>query len=256
MQIKRNGYLAGWIVAVISMSPLHAQTVGNPLGVRGHGEWTVSASVNYTEQQTANQTAIIRRQAFKVMRGMTPRLDMYVTAGRAQLCLSPPSSRLSGYRDKYRFLYGAGLTAVLKPETPHSPYQIWFGAQGLRFRSEGTYDFDLSEGGGETLVWQKSVAYDWREGQAVLGMSYPVHHNIRLYLGGVAWVLQRIDTQRELWSDSWSKPHQSTFQSGMWTGGIFGVELLLPKQYSIGCEVLVFNEKNFQIMAGICQTGE
>ncbi len=255
--MNKKNVIASLVILVITANGrISAQTAGNPLGVRGQRAWTVSASMNYTEQQmTGHQDAILRRQTAKITRGMLPWLDMYVIGGRTQLFMNNDSKLISDYRDKYRFMYGAGLSAVLKPETVRSPLQIWLDVQGLRFISQGTCDLFMTEDLG-AVTWKKSFEYDWREVQCYLGLSYPVRQNIKLYLAASVWALQRLDTQKELWNENWTEPQKSTFQSGLWTGGQFGIELLLPKKYSICCEVLAFNRQNFQIMFGICQTGE
>lgn len=256
--MNRQTIKSGILTLLVSLNVVGAgaQTPGNPLGVRGYHNWTMSVSYNYLQQQmTDGFNATARRQLVKVNWGAFQRLDLYVTAGQAKLFLkSKTPANISSYSDKYRFVYGAGVSGILKERSQRSPFEIWFDFQGLRFISKGNLDLYLPEGTGE-LTWKKDIEYDWRESHGYLGVTMPIHRILKLYLAGCIWSLQRIDTQKELWNEVWSSPQSSTYQSGLWTGGMLGLEIALPKQYSIGIEFVGFNQENYQIMVGICQTG-
>jgi len=237
----------------MTVSLLQAQMVGNPVGVRGTGEWTVSAIGTYMDQQVGSETAISRRILLKSTWGAASWLDLYCIGGMAQLELLTGVINIVDYKSKYRFGYGGGVNITLTPMR-ESRMEIYLGVQALRFPSEGSFQVV-----GKVYTQEFEMKYDWREFQGHVGIVYP-YHTLRLYAAGVVWALQRFDTKNEYWNYRNSRNYvgesRGEYRSGVWTGGVVGLELLLPKGYAISCEGLFFNEVNYHIMVGISQTGK
>jgi len=235
-------------------SLLNGQMTGNPVGVRGEGEWTVSAIGTYMNQQLGYETVVSRRILLKSTWGVTPWLDVYCTGGGVQVDLNSSEANVVDYKGKYRFGYGLGFNLAVKPEFN---VWIWAGAQALRFPSEGSF-LEYLDVGGESNYREFEMKYDWREFQGHLGVVFPCRF-LRFYTAGVVWAIQRLETKREFLeygsSRSFLGEVQGEYRSGVWTGGVFGVEFLLPQEYSISVECLLFNEENYQVMVGVCQTG-
>ncbi len=229
-----------------------AQTIGSPAGVRGAGEWTISVLGTYMDQQIGTEAAISRRLLLKSNWGVLPWLDFYLIGGGCQLELQKNVSNVIGYKSKYKVGYGAGFHASLFPRTL-SGIGLSLGVQALRFPSEGS--FQVME---DTYDQTFSMRYDWREFRAHLGVVIPVE-SIRFYLAGIGWAVQRMDVKNEYWgygdASSYLGETRDEFRSGIWTGGLVGIELLFPKHYAISLEALFFNEKNFHLTLGVSQTG-
>ena len=102
------------------------------------------------------------------------------------------------------------------------------------------------------------MKYKWLEMKAHLGLIFK-YRSVRLYVAGAGWTLNRKDRKEEyLERENMETPLGKTeadFGSGLWTGGILGVELRISGNYTIGVESLLFNRNDYQIMIGISQTG-
>ena len=59
-------------ISLVFASLLQAQMVGNPAGVKGEGEWTLSATGIYINQRIGNEMAISRRVLLKSIWGLMP----------------------------------------------------------------------------------------------------------------------------------------------------------------------------------------
>ncbi len=235
-------------------SLLNGQMAGNPVGVRGDGEWTVSAIGTYVNQQLGHETAVSRRILLKSTWGVAPWLDVFCTGGGVQVDLNRSEANVGDYKGKYRFGYGLGFNLTLKLEFNA---WLWGGGQALRFPSRGSF-LEYLNTGGESDCREFEMTYDWREFQGHLGLVFP-YRSLRFYVAGVLWAIQRLETKQEYLQFGdfryFLGEVQGEYRSGAWTGGVFGVEFLLPQRYSICIESLVFNEENYQVMVGICQTG-
>ena len=255
MKIKKT---LSWIFLFSGMtvSSPHAQMAGNPVGVRGQGEWTISAMGTYMNQNLSSETAVSRRIFLKSSWGITPWFDFYLMGGGAQLEMKTGKEGVINYKDKYRFVYGVGFNVSFKP-TRNSFFWIWAGGHGIRFPSYGSFIEDIYIGT-TSYVQRFDMKYDWREIGGNLGIILP-YRSFRFYIAGVGWFLQRFDTKREYLENgssiSFLGKEKGEYRSGLWTGGVVGLEINLPQQYSISVEALFFNENNYQIMVGICQTG-
>lgn len=245
---NRTGIILG---SVLLISGLQAQMTGNPAGVKGNSEFTLSLSGTYLNQELAKETAVSKRVLCKAVWGATSRIDLFVTLGSVGLKLQPVTSGVTELQDKKRFAFGGGLNAELISRTDISPYSVWGSAKILRFKAEGTYY--ITEGI-QSNTWQSDLTYDWREVQVALCVKY-YFPAFRVYGGVLGWMLQRQDEKLEYWSDQWWGPDRQTYQTGMWTGGLAGIEIPLPHEYSLSLEVVAFNENNYQLMLGVSQTG-
>ena len=125
---------------------------------------------------------------------------------------------------------------------------VWIsaGGQALRFSSKGSFTEQFRV---ETTSYMRDfdMTYDWREARFNVGLIIPTR-SVRFYLAGAGWLVQRYDTKREFLTNG-------ELRSGLWTGGIAGIEFLLPNRFSITIEGLVFNDRNYQVTIGLCQTG-
>ena len=181
---------------------------------------------------------------------------MYCLGGAAQLQVKKNSARYTDFNSKYSFAYGGGFNMVLKPQS--LPF-IWMmvGAQVLRFPAEGSFKEYFYVG---STYYEKEFAlmYDWQEARGNIGVIIPFR-SFRLYLAAAGWLLQRYDTKTEYIDDGAHKifvgEEEGEYCTGLWTGGILGLEILLPQRYSLSIEALFFNEYDYQLMVGICQTG-
>jgi hypothetical protein len=237
------------LMIFIWFSQVHGQMVGNPAGVRGQGEWTLSALGAYVDHEEFESKRILLKSSL----GVLPWIDLFALGGAAQLDLSLP--HMDPFKGAYEFAYGLGVTISTRPMSDQ-PLEIWGGIQGLRFPSRGSY-IDPSR----NLEFE--MVYDWKEYQGYLGVTYRIGI-VRLYMGGIGWGVQREDKRTSVYAlDKWGErlyttndPQiESTYQSGLWTGGFLGIEIILPMRYSINVEVVGFNEENYQIRVGVCQTG-
>ena len=130
---------------------------------------------------------------------------------------------------------------------------IWIGGQVLRYSSQGSF-FEQSE----LFLKEFEMHYDAREFMGYGGIIIPFK-NFRLYGAGIGWATQGLESKTEYleFGEITSKIGQvdGEFRSGLWTGGVIGIEILLPQQYAISLEGLFFNEENYHIMIGVSQTG-
>lgn len=256
--MNRKRYIIGiFLVAIFICPTLFAQTFGSPIETRGTGEWTLSAVGTYMNQQVGTETTVSTRALVKSAWGITPWLDFYVMGGGVQVDLEKNDANITDYSDKYRLGYGAGLNLLFKPSRS-TKFWIVAGGQVLRFKSEGSFYEDLIVGS-EMYTREFAMKYDWREVRANIGIVIP-SKKFNLYLGGTGWWLQRMETKREyLDSGSYNSfigEESGEFRTGLWTGGMVGIEILLPHRYSISIEALFFNESDYHLMVGICQTGQ
>jgi len=246
-----------FLVSVSIFSSLNAQMAGNPVTVRGEGEWTMSVFGTYLNQQLGSGTTTVsRRVLLKSTWGVTPWLDVYLTGGGTQLEVKVSQEGIESYKDKYRFGFGAGFTLNLVT-LPQSGIGFWLGGQVMRFPSQGSFMelFDIET---ETIYREFVMKYDCREFQGCIGVTVPFR-SVRFYAAGVGWAIQRLEKKKEYleYGDSrtFVGDSEGEYRSGLWTGATLGMEILLPHRYSIGVECLLFNQRNYQIMVGICQTG-
>jgi hypothetical protein len=232
-----------------------AQMIGNPINTRGSGEWTISANGSYTNQQLGLD-AVTKRLFIKSSWGITPWLDFYFLGGGVQLEMKSSLQNIADYKDKIRLGYGAGLNAAFKPS--FLPIiSVFTGVQAIRFVSEGSFHEDFYF---NNQVYQSiyQMQYDCREVKGYAGLVFP-HRIFRFYAAGAVWYLQRMETKKEYWDTGDSSillgQQDGEYGSGIWTGGIVGMDLLLPQNFAISIECLIFNMSNYQIMVGVCQTG-
>jgi hypothetical protein len=234
-------------------SGLFAQMTGNPAGTQGSGEWTVSLMGTYFTHQVGNETDISNRILLKSTWGILPWLDFYALVGVVQLEIQKTDMDVSDYKDKYRTGIGFGLNVSLLQESDIRPFSLWLGSQALRFKSHASFMqyFDYQDR-------KYEMTYDWREYKGYGGLSMRIQQ-IRIYAAGIGWTMNRLESKKEYWSSAgqweYKGKEKGEYGSDLWTGGALGVTFLLPKRYSIGLELLYFNEYNYQVMIGIYQSG-
>jgi hypothetical protein len=246
--------LRGIMIMIISglwTAALMAQMAGNPVETRGKGEWTISASGSYSRFQLPNKTAE-NKFLLKSAWGITPWLDMYAMGGVAKLGME--YSDFTDYEDKYRLAYGLGFTLSAPEDSTRQSMRLWGGAQLLRFESEGSIQkVNLY------MIEEHELKYDQREFVFYGGIKMPFHR-IRFYAAGIGYVLNRDEKMKVyLVQDDdkvLQKKESGGYQSDLQTGGLAGIEFDLPRRYAVTLEGLFFNETNYQIMIGICQTGQ
>ena len=238
-----------------TVEQLGAQMSGNPADARGTGQWTLSAAGTYFTQNLSEKT-ISKRILARSSWGIAPWLDLYCLGGAAQVQLKKGSDKFTDFNSKYSFAYGAGLNIVLKSQS-FSGIWLMAGAQVLRFPSDGSFKESLLVGS-SIIEKEYAMTYDWQEVKGNIGLIFPMR-SFRLYLAVAGWLLQRYDTKTEYSRDdgqkTWIGEAEGEYCTGLWTGGIIGLEILLPQRYSLSVEALFFNEYDYQLMVGICQTG-
>ena len=234
---------------------VHAQMIGNPVESTGSGEWTISASGTYMKQYIDMPTAM-KRLFLKSNWGITRWLDLYILGGGIQLELGSTRPEVEDYKDQFRVGYGVGYNITLKPKFLPI-FSICIGAQAIRFVSNSYFSEDFFFNN-QTYQSIFEMKYDWREVKMHAGLVFP-HRMFRFYAAGAVWLVQRIEYKNEYWdtgdSRSFIGKEDGEFNSGFWTGGIVGVDILLPQNFAISVEGLFFNMYDFQIMIGVSQTG-
>ncbi len=238
---------------LLSPGLICAQMVGNPAGVKGQGEWTISATGTYMNQEIGNEIAVSRRILLKSSWGLASFLDVYGLIGAVQLDLKTPDVNFVDYEGKFRLGYGVGFSGAVQPLSK-SQISLWVSGQALRYSSEGSFikysDIYSSE---------YKMHYDVREFMGSAGIVIPFH-SFRVYGAGVGWLTQRLESKNEYLEYggmvSYVGQEDGEFRSGLWTGGVVGIEFILPQQYTINLEGLFFNEENYHIMIGVSQTGQ
>ena len=232
-----------------------AQIFGNPIDTGGSGEWTISGNAVYSNQGLGLD-AITRRLFVKSNWGVAHWLDLYLLGGGVQLEMKSSVPNIADYKDKLRLAYGAGYKITIKPSFLPIFY-LSAGGQVLRFVSQGAFTEDFYFNN-QTYQSIYEMRYDWREVKAYAAWVLPIR-NFRFYAGGTVWLLQRIEDKQEFWDTGDSKillgEENGEYNSGIWTGALAGIDLLLPQNFAISIEFLAFNMSNYQIMVGVSQTG-
>jgi hypothetical protein len=247
--MKRRNRVEIFLIAALAAASAFGQMAGNPLMVRGAGELTISAMGSLADHDEFLSKRLLLKSAW----GVTSFMDVYGLAGIADLEMQ--RSGIEPFEGEMAMAFGAGFT-IAGRLFDDPAWEFWGGAQILRFPSSGSYrDFQQN--------LEFLMEYDWREVQGYGGIAYRVGP-MRLYAGGALWSLQRIEERPAVYVIDrdgerlfrTSDPHvESTYQSGVWTGGILGLEFILPQRYAVVLECLAFNENNYQIRLGVCQTG-
>ncbi|MBN2030887.1 hypothetical protein JW824_11670 [bacterium] len=231
---------------------VQSQMVGNPAGVKGKGEWTISATGTYMNQQVGNETAISRRILMKSSWGLASFLDVYGMIGAVQLDLKTPDVNFIDYEGKFRLGYGVGFNGAVLPLSG-SQISLWVSGQALRYSSEGSF-IEYAD----IFSREYKMHYDIREFMGSAGIVIPFQ-SFRIYAAGIGWATQRLESKNEYLEYVGVVNHigqvDGEFRSGLWTGGVVGIELILPQRYTISLEGLFFNEENYHIMIGVSQTG-
>jgi hypothetical protein len=253
-----------WLVAGV----LRSQTCGNPAGAAGKGLLTMTANGAYQTLEQGSQRVVSKRYFLKTQYGLAPWLDVYGLLGSTQVTMKNNSPTGTDYRDKYRFAYGAGLNVLLNPAkpkpkrrtarmvrtSPQPSVYFWGGASIIRYPAEAVFD-EAKNGILHEYMWK----YDCREVTGHAGFLFP-YRFLKFYVAGIGWAIQRLDAKREFLLGIPNDPiykgeAKATYQSGLWTGGMAGVQVDLQQNYSLTVEAIAFNKSDYRIMIGISQTG-
>jgi hypothetical protein len=248
--------ITGWLFCllwIIRASFLQAQIAGNPVETKGEGEWTISAAGSYVNMGLSQEKVSSHRILVKSGWGVADRVDIYGLIGMVQLNMGINRENVSDYKGKYTFAYGLGLNVILKPVTDYNRMGIWCGAQTLRFPSSGKF-IETSQ----LTTNEYEMKYDWKELHVYFGVVYPYQH-YRFYAAAAGYLIYRNDTKKEylVYGDErtyWGEVEDG-YRSGLWTGGILGIEINLANRFVFSIEGLVYNTQNYEIKIGICQTG-
>ncbi len=238
---------------------LFAQTAGNPVQAIDQREWTMGLSGNYLHQQLGNEIAVSKRLLIKSMWGVRRGIGIYGLLGTVQLSMNTNKPGITDYKDKFRFGYGLGLHVQTDLNRGvENSIGLWGGIQVLKFVSKSSF-LKSVQFQGENYTREFGMKYDWGEMMMCAGFVVPIRI-LRLYGGGAGWASLRHDSKKEYLTDSSNSRQlmgeaKGDYQSGVWSGGILGIEFILPNRYSFSVEGLVFNKQNYQIMVGISQTG-
>jgi len=221
----------------------------------------------YQTLEHGNQTFVSRRVFFKAMYGLAPWLDAYGLVGGTQVAMKNNNPAVTDYKDRSRFAYGVGFNVLANPSPPKSRRPVgrsirsasrsrigfWGGASIIRYPAEAVYNLSHT-----SVVREYHWKYDCREITGHAGVVIP-YRALKFYAGGIGWAIQRLDTKREIALSGTSSSSDITvkgrYQSGLWTGGMAGIQVDLPQNYSLTVEAIGFNKSDYQIMIGISQTG-
>jgi len=243
-------------------SGAHAQMAGSPAGSQGQGQWSISATGTFMNQQVGREIAHSQRWLLKSTYGIVPWLDFVATIGATDLRLDSRKKTIEkDYKDKHRFTFGLGLTLTLKKETEYKPLGIFAGGHFLRFPSKGMFTETAASG---LIFYDYHMTYDCREYFIFGGLSYRIGH-VRFYGCGAGWGISRLEKKVQYHYENrdaiqedkvWDGEVNGEYQSPLWTGALAGVEVVFPKTgYFISLEGLFYNEKDHMIMVGIGQSG-
>jgi hypothetical protein len=238
------------------VSAVRAQTAGNPVGTQGRNEWTLSASGVYSDIWLGSERSVSRRLLVKSLWGLTDWFDVFALAGGVQMDMKTQETGVQDYTGQYTFAWGGGVNvSLLHPS--RSGIGIWLAAHVLRFPSTGQFQTTLSVEG-EPIDRIFDMHYDSREFQAEAGITVPIRF-FRVYVAGALWGVQRMDKKKEYLEyssfSSYLGEVESEYRSGLWSGGILGIQIDLPLRYSVTIEGLIFNTDNYRVMVGVSQTG-
>ncbi len=241
-----------FLLTIIVPAFIQAQMVGNPVGVKGKGEWTISAAGTYMNQEIGNEIAVSKRILLKSSWGLASFLDVYGTIGAVQLDLKTPDVTFVDYEGKFRLGYGVGFSSAFTLLS-QSKISFWVSGQVLRYFSEGSFlEYE------DIYSKEYKMNYDSREFMGSVGIVIPFR-SFRIYGAGVGWATQRLESKNEYLEYAGIVRHvgqiDGELRSGLWSGGMVGIEFILPQQYTISLEGLFFNEENYHIMIGVSQTG-
>jgi hypothetical protein len=273
--IKR--YCIGALLAAAVASPPSgcAQICGNPAGTGGKALVAMSVNGGLQTLDHGDQKAESRRIFAKTSYGMLSNVDVYGLLGGVRLDLDAADRDVTVSDGRFRFAYGAGFSVTLNAPKPavRTPVRrtvrrtssgmsvgVWAGGQVIRYPAEAVYRQTI-EVAGSSFLRQFDLKYDCREWTGHAGFIVPLYPWLKAYAGGVGWGIQRLDTKREYLINEAEGVSQSLgrkkgrYQSGIWTGGLAGVEFDLPQNYSISAEVIAFNRDYYQVMVGISQSG-
>ncbi len=234
---------------------VNSQIVGNPVGTKGTGKWSVSVNGGYMSQQL-DQAIISRRLLLKSEWGITPWLDFYCIGGAYDLELDFSENEFTDFKSKMRFCYGTGVDLAYRPEGGF-PVGIWTGAQIFIGPAKGEYYKNISFAG-TTIKNKYKLEYSWSESKGFLGLIY-YGKFFKIYVAGAGWLLQKTSTRKEYSKSgtTWSFEEriEGEDRSDILTGGILGLELDFPGNYALTFECMVFNQEDFHLMVGFSQTG-
>ena len=270
MRLKRH------LVVFLFMGPAlgSAKPLGSPVDVRGRKQLTIALNTSYQAFRPGNQSAVVQKVFLKTGWGITRWLDVYGFFGNTRLEMKNFRSDLNDTRDKFRFAYGLGFCATHRLGRPAvraksksktrsaartmPEYWLCGGVYAMRYPAEGVYNQSVNYIG-SSFVKQNVLRYDTREFAAFAGIYVP-YRFLRVYAGGVGWLQQRVDKKQQYIQNLSEQPLKigektQTYQSGLWTGGVLGVQVNLPQNVSITLETVAFNRQNYQISVGVCQTG-
>lgn len=242
---------------IFVQSTSFSQIVGNPVGNKGTKKWSVSINGAYMVQDyITNTRTSSRRLLVKSEWGITPWLDFYALGGAHDLKLDFKKEEFTDFKSKMKICYGAGFDASFRPKSD-LPINIWTGAQIFLGPAQGDY-FEHISFAGTNIVKKYKLKYNWMESKGFLGLIY-CGKLFKLYMAVAGWALQNTSTI-DIYNQSgtsWNleERKEGDDSSGMWTGGMIGLELDLPGNYALTFECLVFNEQDFQLMVGFSQTG-
>ncbi len=244
------------MIVLIGIFPLNAQMTGNPVGVQGAGDWSVGASAGILRHGEGDFENYTKRIVLESRYGLSDWLDVFAIGGGFHVKRELNLSGIENYNGNYTLGYGGGFN-LTKSEILNGKANLCIGGYFVRYPSKGEYAEYFQFGGG----WVNQIEYDTREYQVQLALVFPIRQ-VNFYMGAVGWGLQRIEDQalylmddNNMTADTPYSTSDGTYQTGLWTGGLLGLEVNLPQQFSIGVEFVGFNEKNYHILIGISQTG-
>lgn len=245
------------------------QTCGNPAGTAGKGQTTVGLSGAYQTIGEAKQKFQSYRVFFKAMQGLAPWLDVYGLVGGTRVKIDPAAQGIPSFQDRSRLAYGAGFNLLVNPSQSkrtgaargragsarQGSVGFWGGANIIRYPAEAVYDISSAT----AVAHEFRMKHDFREITGHAGILIPFG-KLKLYVGGIGWAVQRLDKKSEYLLGISDEPihkgdAKATYQSGLWTGGMSGLQVDLPRNYALTLEVIAFNKDYYQITAGISQTG-
>jgi hypothetical protein len=254
------------------------QPLGNPVGVRGMRQLTLSLNGSYQTFQPGTQTLVVEKGFIKAGWGLASMLDVYGLLGSARVEAKNNGPGVSNVRDRFRIAYGAGFNfryplgkARARTQTgtaartskarlqkrPSARRQWWLvgGAWGIRYPFEAQYNLALQN----SYIQQFSLDYDAREAAGYVALMMP-YRMLKFYAGGAGWLMQRLDTKTQTLMRPNEDPYvlgvsKTRYQSGLWTGAVAGVQVELKQQIALTVEVMAFNLSSYQVMVGVSQTG-
>jgi hypothetical protein len=259
---------------ILGAGVAQAGVLGNPTGTMGRGNVSLGMEYDYRKGLTDNEVAVgseadgeveflSHRYLARAGLGAFDWLDLYFRIGAADLGFPGETVADADFRGSTRFAYGGGLAMRLFETDKEDGVnaRMLFSAQALRFSSHGTM---------RTLVYNDVYEvfenkYTWNEIDLGLMLALTTPH---LDSGKNVFLTPYVGVEKTFIDGKIEKTHYVTSQGGgqdldvdevefaddgLTFRPVLGLEINMPRRYSIAFEVTILDSNEFSFGVGINQ---